>query len=134
MSTNRPYELQKSIADKLRGEPTKTEELLWAHLRNRRLEHCKFRRQHPIDRFWVDFCCDELKLIVEVDGQVHNCKEQRDADQARQAYLEALSYRVVRIRAEDLINDIWRVLDYLRQTIRLRREELRPPEYQMDGG
>jgi very-short-patch-repair endonuclease len=70
----------------MRHAPTHAEDLLWQHLRGRKLAGLKFRRQHPIGRFIVDFYCVEHGLAIEVDGGVH--APQREADLTRQQYLE----------------------------------------------
>ena len=61
----------KQRAKQLRSEETHAEKLLWQQLRGRKFCNLKFRRQHPIDRFIVDFFCSELRLVVEFDGSVH---------------------------------------------------------------
>jgi very-short-patch-repair endonuclease len=72
-------------ARELRHPQTPAEQKLWSRLRNRQLNGFKFRRQHPIDRFIIDFYCDEAKLCIEVDGDSH--AEQIEYDQARTVYL-----------------------------------------------
>ncbi len=57
----------------------------------------KFRRQHPIAGFLVDFCCEELKLIIEIDGDKHDTSNNRAADRERTAAIEHRGYRVIRI-------------------------------------
>ncbi len=76
----------KPLARQMRREPTPAEERLWESLRNRGLDGYKFRRQHSIDRFVVDFYCSEASLVVEVDGPVH--KYTRTDDAIRQEFLE----------------------------------------------
>jgi adenine-specific DNA methylase len=70
------------VARQFRKEPTPSEAILWEALRNRKLEGRKFRRQHPIGTFIVDFYCDEEALVVEVDGPIHDY--QQDLDRQRQ--------------------------------------------------
>lgn len=91
-------------ARKLRKESTPPEQILWSVLRGRRLAGLKFRRQDPIDRFLVDFCCRDLKLIVEVDGSSHDCKAEYDG--RREESLKQKGYRVVRVSNEDVNNDL----------------------------
>jgi very-short-patch-repair endonuclease len=62
---------------------TKAEQVLWTHLRNRKLHGYKFRRQHPILDFIADFYCHGCKLIIELDGEYHNAIEQRQYDEGR---------------------------------------------------
>ena len=101
-------------ARQLRRRLTPSELLLWARLRDRRFDGLKFRRQHPIGPFVLDFYCDELRVAVEVDGGIHSTLTQIGYDRARQALLEEQGIRVVRVRAEDVEADIEAVLESLR--------------------
>ncbi|MQY72086.1 MAG: DUF559 domain-containing protein, partial [Dehalococcoidia bacterium] len=65
------WEKLKPLAREMRRAPTLAEEVLWQHLRNSQMGGFKFRRQHPIDRFIVDFYCFKIRLVIEVDGPVH---------------------------------------------------------------
>ncbi|MDF5718629.1 MAG: DUF559 domain-containing protein, partial [Rhizonema sp. NSF051] len=98
----------KPLARQMRREPTPAEQKLWQMLRNKQLGF-KFRRQHAIDRFIVDFYCGEAQLIVEVDGAVHQYTQQEDA--IRQEFLESIGLRVVRFRNEDVLGSIDGVLE-----------------------
>ena len=86
------------VARQFRKEPTPSENILWQALRGRKLEGRKFRRQQPIGAFIVDFFCGAERLIVEVDGGVHD--SQQEADRQRQELLESLGLRVVRVSSE----------------------------------
>ncbi len=103
------WEKLKPIARQMRREPTPAEQKLWQKLRHKQLLGFKFRRQHVIDRFIVDFYCGEGRLVVEVDGGVHQYTEEEDA--IRQEFLESLGLRVVRFRNEDVLNSIDGVLE-----------------------
>ncbi len=105
------------IARQLRKEQTKSEEILWQALRNRKLDGRKFRRQHPIAPFVVDFFCAEEKLIVEVDGSVHDSPEQQALDAERQSLLESLGLRFLRLRAEAVENNLSECLESIRETL-----------------
>jgi very-short-patch-repair endonuclease len=87
------------VARDFRKTPTASEAILWQALRGSRLG-AKFRRQHPIGPFVVDFYCANANLIVEVDGPIH--KTQREHDSARQELLELCGYRVLRVAADDV--------------------------------
>ncbi|WP_129632168.1 endonuclease domain-containing protein [Candidatus Oscillochloris fontis] len=100
-------------AQQLRQEQTEAETLLWAHLRNRGLAGYKFRRQHPISGYIVDFCCVERQVIVELDGPVHDSVAHSAADVERDAVLHAAGYRVIRFRNEQVFMDIHTVLTNL---------------------
>ena len=104
-------------ARELRRPQTPTEALLWEALRDRHLDGLKFRRQHAIGRFVLDFYCHELRLAVEVDGAVHLVPENRASDAARQAELEATGVRFVRIPANLVETDLTRALERIRNHI-----------------
>jgi very-short-patch-repair endonuclease len=81
-------------ARELRRNPTDAERALWQRLRQRQVAGLKFRRQHTIGRYILDFVCLEAKLVVELDGGHH--AQRRQQDQERTAWLEARGYRVLR--------------------------------------
>jgi very-short-patch-repair endonuclease len=94
----------------LRHESTDAERKLWQYLRAGRLDGRKFRRQHPIPPYIVDFCCVTAKVIVELDGSQHT----EAADRARTRYLQAQGWRVLRFwdhdalaRTEPVVDAIW---------------------------
>ena len=99
----------KPLARQMRHEPTPAEGKLWQALRGRRLGGAKFRRQYAIDRFIVDFYCPAARLVVEVDGPVHDYQPEQDA--IRQQFLESLGLRVLRFRNEDVLTALEAVLD-----------------------
>ena len=101
----------------LRQSLTKTEKILWEYLRNRKLDGLKFRRQHPIDKFIADFYCHEKKLVVELDGTVHEEKVNEDYDKARTYELTGLGIKVIRFRNHEVENDIEMVLKQIRKAI-----------------
>lgn len=103
-------------AKEFRRFPTKSEALLWQALRGRKLG-VKFRRQHPIGPLIVDFCCPSLRLIVEVDGAVH--QQQVERDSARQRLLEDRGYQVVRLRAADVEADVRAAAQRIAELIRV---------------
>ena len=96
-------------ARELRQRATEAERVLWERVRNRRLGGLKFRRQHPLGPYIVDFYCAEHRLVVEVDGPIHEGQKERDA--LRAEYLEMYGYRVLRFMNEDVLTDIEGVLE-----------------------
>ena len=90
-------------AREMRQKATPAEAFGWGLFRDRRFMGLKFRRQHQIGTYIVDFYCHEKRLVVELDGDVHDIDEQIEADNNRDAYLESLGNTVVRIRNEDLL-------------------------------
>jgi very-short-patch-repair endonuclease len=91
-------------AGELRKEPTPAERKLWAYIRNAQLNGVKFRRQHAIGSYIVDFCSLKHKLIIELDGSPH--LEQEEYDQERTRSLKEQGYRVVRFWNEQVMNDL----------------------------
>src|SRR5262245_28934503 len=96
-----PHEIRRKMiesAREFRKEPTEGEKILWETLRGKKLDGIKFRRQQPIGYFVVDFYASAFRLVVEVDGPIHD--KQVEADKARQDILEILGLTVLRIRTE----------------------------------
>jgi imidazole glycerol-phosphate synthase subunit HisF len=104
-------------AEKLRENQTQAEALLWEELKNKKLDGLKFRRQHPVSRFVVDFYCHTLKLVIELDGGVHKSKEVRENDGNRQHELEEFGLKVLRFNNEEVLSDIVNVLSRIRDAI-----------------
>lgn len=107
-------------ARQLRLAQTETEALLWGALRNRQLAGLKFRRQHAIGRYVVDFSCDDARLVVEVDGGIHLDPEQQARDRTRQTELESQDLAFVRVSAEDVVLRMPEVLSAILDAVRQR--------------
>ena len=103
----------RDVAREFRKVPTATEKILWQSLRGKKLDNRKFRRQQPIGMFVVDFFCAAERLIVEVDGAIHD--SQQDLDRQRQELLESLGLRFVRLKATDVENALEKSLEVIRQ-------------------
>jgi very-short-patch-repair endonuclease len=97
------------VARAYRREPTRTEAILWQGLRKQQVDGRKFRRQHRIGPFLVDFFCPDERLIVEVDGPVHDL--QRDRDRERQELIEALGFRFLRLTTAEVEQDLSGVIE-----------------------
>ena len=93
----------------LRKEGTKTEVILWEKLRNRKLG-IKFRRQHPVDMYILDFYAPIVFLAIELDGSVHSSKEDKEYDETRSHYLESKGIRLIRFWNSEVEKDIESVL------------------------
>lgn len=105
------YHEIKSLSRQLRKEQTDAEAILWQEVRNRRFDGKKFTRQFPIiyesngcEHFFyiADFYCYEHKLIIELDGKIHEF--QKDHDVKRDEILTSLGYNVLRLKNEELVN------------------------------
>jgi very-short-patch-repair endonuclease len=92
----------------MRREPTDAEKRLWLAFKARRVGPHKFRRQHPVDRFIVDFACLEARLIIELDGGQH--AGQVRYDDARTRRLQALGFNVLRFWNNNVLADTEGVL------------------------
>jgi very-short-patch-repair endonuclease len=100
-----------NLARILRKSETTAEKLLWRELKNRKCAGLKFRRQHPFSKFVLDFYCHEKKLVVEVDGAVHNNSDVKERDENRTYELEQAGLTVIRIRNEEIFMDLNMVLE-----------------------
>ncbi len=114
MPTDKQHRLYPPLltaARELRQPQTPAEVKLWSRLRDRQLDGLKFRRQHPIDRFIIDFYCAEAKLCIEIDGDSH--ADQVDYDQARMAYLNERGYTVIRFTNREVFKQVDAVLQVI---------------------
>ena len=102
------WEKLKPIAHEKRSEPTEAEKELWQHLRMHRLKGFSFRRQHCIGQFIVDFYCHKARLVIEVDGDIH--QYQAEEDKVRQRYLESLELKVLRFSNDMALNNTEEVI------------------------
>ena len=109
----------KPIAREKRHKPTPAEKELWKYLRNRQLVEIIFRRQHGIGQFIVDFYSYKARLVIEVDGEIHQYTAAED--KIRQEYLENLKLKVLRFTNHDVLNNTEKVMlqikDYLQSII-----------------
>jgi len=103
------WEKLKPLAREMRHEATPEENLLWQRLRNRKVIGLKFRRQHPYDRFILDFYCAEVSLAIEVEGPIHQYTQEQDA--IRREYLECIGLKVLRFSNEEINNNLDSVVD-----------------------
>lgn len=97
-------------AKRLRNHVMHTEMILWNYLKNNQSGY-RFRRQHPLGNYIVDFYCHKLKLIIEADGSIHNSKEAKIADEERQKNLEAEGIKVIRFTNDEIIKNIESVME-----------------------
>lgn len=100
-----------AFARKLREGQTEPERFLWSILRNRRLAGTKFRRQHPIDPYVLDFYCHDARLAVELDGGQHNSEEGQTYDERRSLFLKRSGIKVLRFWNHEVFEDTESVLD-----------------------
>lgn len=110
--------MEKTIfARKLRQNQTDVEQLLWKHLRGRRLDGIKFRRQHPIGPYVVDFVCLDKQLVIELDGGQHNTEEGKKKDKERVFWLKQNDYEVLRFWNNEVKTDLDNVLQVIHNAL-----------------
>ena len=101
----------------LRNDSPPAERALWQHLRNRQLSGYRFRRQHGIGRYVVDFYCPEAKLAIEIDGASHEGADAMEYDGERQRFIENLEIRFLRFTNAQIHNHLPEVLATISQTL-----------------
>ncbi|NWF49869.1 MAG: DUF559 domain-containing protein, partial [Ignavibacteriaceae bacterium] len=104
------YEKVKKFVKQNRSNPTPAEEKMWELLRDRKLENYKFRRQHIIGKYIADFACIPQKLVIEIDGLIHQLPENKDSDEIRTQWLESIGFRVLRFLNDEVLNNPAKVL------------------------
>ena len=102
-------------AKRMRKNLTPAEACLWSALKSKKLNGVKFRCQHPVGNFILDFYCPSYKLVIEVDGKIHD--KQVDRDRFRTSKLEEYGYRVLRFSNEEVLSNLPRVLAEIRRVI-----------------
>ena len=102
----------------LRKRETKTEKILWSLLSNKKLG-VKFRRQHPISQFIADFYCHELKLVIEVDGEIHLHKENIEYDKMRTSVFNDHGISVIRFTNREILKNPGEVLTAIEKLVTL---------------
>jgi len=117
--TARPstYGLLKEFQKERKRNTTDAEKALWESLRTKKLGY-KFRRQHIIDEFIVDFICLEKKLIIEVDGGYHNNPNQIEVDEMRTQILNEFGYKVIRFTNEEVLGNIENVIQQITEHLK----------------
>lgn len=110
--------------NELRKNSTKAETLLWDVLKNKNFNGLKFRRQHGIGPFVVDFYHAKTRTIIEIDGEIHNDPAVRRDDAARQEYLEGLGYSFLRFKNEEIFHRLADVLNVISQHTQKAESEI----------
>ena len=101
----------------LRKNMTLTELILWKKLKDRKLFKSKFRRQHPINIFIVDFYCHKLKLVIEIDGEIHYEIKAKEYDDGRSYELEKFGLKIIRFTNDQVTFNIESVTKKIQQVV-----------------
>ena len=99
----------------MRKDQTPAAQILWECLRDRRFLNAKFRRQHNIDQFIADFYCHTARLVVELDGEIHNSQKIEDA--SRDEWMQAHGLRMLRFGNSEVLDNLVGVLDVIAETL-----------------
>jgi len=97
-------------AEVLRHHLTETEKLLWSKSNNKQIQGFRFGKQHPINKFIVDFYCHKAKLVIELDGEVHEQKEVAEHDKGREYILKNFGLEILRFTNKEVLNDTENVI------------------------
>ena len=104
----------KARAAELRKSMTYAEKVLWQQLRNRKMEGLKFRRQHPVSIFILDFYCHEKRLAIEVDGGIHLSVDKKEWDENRTFELNDLGINVLRLSNEEVVDSTQKAIERIK--------------------
>jgi len=100
-----------TIAKELRKAQTRAEKLLWENVRNRKLNGYKIRRQYPINNSYIaDFYCASKRLIIEIDGGIHERKDIKENDKIREQFIKEWGYRIIRFSNKQVFEELNKVL------------------------
>ncbi len=102
----------KQYAKELRQNMTKAEKRLWSHLNAKKLLGLRVRRQHPIGSYIADFCIEQIKLVIEIDGYTHDYRSEKD--QIRDQFMNTKGYEVVRIKSVDVMEKLEDVVEFIK--------------------
>ena len=108
---------EKTKRKQLRCNMPEPEVILWSRLQKSLLKGHKFRRQHGIDRYVVDFCCPKAKLVIEIDGDSHFNDESQKYDQIRSDYIQALGIKVVRFTNHEIRRNLDGVIETIEKVL-----------------
>jgi acetylglutamate kinase len=121
MQENMYYGANSSVfqkAEELRKHMTSAENIIWKHIHINPWK-LKFRRQHPISNFIADFYCHPIKLVIEIDGDIHDVEEIKQYDQAREQSIKEFGLRIIRFKNEEVFNNTNAALAKIDETIRI---------------
>jgi very-short-patch-repair endonuclease len=110
----------------LRKNMTMAEKMLWNELKSKKLKEIKFRRQHPILFFILDFYCHQYQLGIELDGENHLSTKQREYDNYRTQILSKFGVKILRFRNDEVIDDLDSIISTIINTIENKKENSPP--------
>ena len=103
----------------LRNNSTPAERFLWSHIKSKQLDGLRFQRQHSINNYIVDFYCAKYKIILELDGEVHNHPEAEEKDELRGKELENLGYYILRFENKMAFENLEHIFEWIRDVVKI---------------
>lgn len=113
----------KSFRKDLRSNLTPAEAKLWSYLQSSKLENRKFRRQHSIENYILDFYCPSEKIAIELDGDTHNTLAQREADKTRDQFLNSIGIKVLRFENKMVFENSNSILNAIKKEFGWQKNE-----------
>lgn len=101
----------------LRNSMPQAEIVLWNQLKGKKIKGLKFRRQYSVGKYVIDFYCTEIKLAIEADGDTHNSDDEIEYDRKRQSDIEIFGIRFLRIRNDEIFENIEEIIKKIEKTI-----------------
>ncbi len=120
------YKLLKEFAAKHRSEPTVAEEKLWELVKTKQLDGYKFRRQHIIGNYIADLVCLDKRLIIEIDGLIHQLPENKEADEIRTQWLNEQGFKVIRFSNEQVLYEAEETVNTISATLKQQQSIKNP--------
>jgi cobalamin-dependent methionine synthase I len=121
------YPLLKEFSLKHRSNPTQAEDILWNLIKTKQLDGYKFRRQHIVGQYIADLVCLDRRLIVEIDGLIHELPENKESDLVRTEQLERLGFKILRVTNEQVINQPEETLKLIASTLSIQQSVKESP-------
>lgn len=107
-------------AAELRRDMTKAEKMLWQELRNKKILNLTFRRQHPVNMFIADFYCHKARLVIEIDGSIHEVEGSREKDKGREDEFEKFGIKTIRFTNNEIFESLNRVIEDIKKECKRR--------------
>lgn len=104
----------------LRNQMPLAEKIVWLSLRKRQICGVRFLRQYSIDHYVLDFYSPEIKLAIEIDGETHSTKEEKEYDMDRQKYVESFGVKVIRFKNEQVFGNVDKVIENIKSEVKTR--------------
>ena len=115
MEKRRPPRYIIELARKMRNNLTPSEKIVWSEIKEKKINGHKFRKQHPVYRYILDFYCHEKKLAIEIDGDSH--KERKDFDEYRDSYVRSIGIETLRFSNEEIQRNITYVIEVIKKKL-----------------